>query len=327
MNNIEANNTENKKVNTQSKRWLVWLVGVLSVVLIVGVCVGVVAWVHAGKQADCHSSSSLYSRAWSGFEKVKVHADETAQVVTSPEQVKNADTFTTFMSVYKKQPSRLKLSDCVIAWQDTFTASTHRVDKAQADIVAYTRELDKALNAVVKSKSEKDVDNAKNMVQAKLDEMNSLLASSDGQVADNGARDNLQNTINAVNTALDDKKASVESLNKALEPVQGAIDGVNNSIEAKRQADAQAAAAQAAQAAQAQAQAQAQSRSGSRSYSGGGNRSYSAPRSNSGNTGGNTGNGSSNGGSGFDWNAWVEQRKANDQSPCRAQGNCNLAVG
>ncbi|MDK6250221.1 hypothetical protein QP141_07260 [Alloscardovia omnicolens] len=327
MNNIEANNTENKKVNTQSKRWLVWLVGVLSVVLIVGACVGVVAWVHAGKQADCHSSSSLYSRAWSGFEKVKVHADETAQVVTSPEQVKNADTFTTFMSVYKKQPSRLKLSDCVIAWQDTFTASTHRVDKAQADIVAYTRELDKALNAVVKSKSEKDVDNAKNMVQAKLDEMNSLLASSDGQVADNGARDNLQNTINAVNTALNDKKASVESLNKALEPVQGAIDGVNNSIEAKRQADAQAAAAQAAQAAQAQAQAQAQSRSGSRSYSGGGNRSYSAPRSNSGNTGGNTGNGSSNGGSGFDWNAWVEQRKANDQSPCRAQGNCNLAVG
>ncbi|MDK6251813.1 hypothetical protein QP096_07390 [Alloscardovia omnicolens] len=314
-------------MNTQSKRWLVWLVGVLSVVLIVGACVGVVAWVHAGKQADCHSSSSLYSRAWSGFEKVKVHADETAQVVTSPEQVKNADTFTTFMSVYKKQPSRLKLSDCVIAWQDTFTASTHRVDKAQADIVAYTRELDKALNAVVKSKSEKDVDNAKNMVQAKLDEMNSLLASSDGQVADNGARDNLQNTINAVNTALNDKKASVESLNKALEPVQGAIDGVNNSIEAKRQADAQAAAAQAAQAAQAQAQAQAQSRSGSRSYSGGGNRSYSAPRSNSGNTGGNTGNGSSNGGSGFDWNAWVEQRKANDQSPCRAQGNCNLAVG
>lgn len=324
MNNIEANNTENKKVNTQSKRWLVWLVGVLSVVLIVGACVGVVAWVHAGKQADCHSSSSLYSRAWSGFEKVKARADETAQVVTSPEQVKNADTFTTFMSVYKKQPSRLKLSDCVIAWQDTFTASTHRVDKAQADIVAYTRELDKALNAVVKSKSEKDVDNAKNMVQAKLDEMNSLLASSDGQVADNGARDNLQNTINAVNTALNDKKASVESLNKALEPVQGAIDGVNNSIEAKRQADAQAAAAQAAQA---QAQAQAQSRSGSRSYSGGGNRSYSAPRSNSGNTGGNTGNGSSNGGSGFDWNAWVEQRKANDQSPCRAQGNCNLAVG
>ena len=314
MNNIEANNTENKKVNTQSKRWLVWLVGVLSVVLIVGACVGVVAWVHAGKQADCHSSSSLYSRAWSGFEKVKVHADETAQVVTSPEQVKNADTFTTFMSVYKKQPSRLKLSDCVIAWQDTFTASTHRVDKAQADLVAYTRELDKALNAVVKSKSEKDVDNAKNMVQAKLDEMNSLLASSDGQVADNGARDNLQNTINAVNTALNDKKASVESLNKALEPVQGAIDGVNNSIEAKRQADAQAAAAQAAQ---------AQARSGSRSYSGGGTRSYSAPRSNSGNTGGNTSGGSSSSGSDFDWNAWAESR-VDTTHHCAADNTCHL---
>lgn len=322
MNNIEANNTENKKVNTQSKRWLVWLVGVLSVVLIVGACVGVVAWVHAGKQADCHSSSSLYSRAWSGFEKVKVHADETAQVVTSPEQVKNADTFTTFMSVYKKQPSRLKLSDCVIAWQDTFTASTHRVDKAQADIVAYTRELDKALNAVVKSKSEKDVDNAKNMVQAKLDEMNSLLASSDGQVADNSARDNLQNTINAVNTALNDKKASVESLNKALEPVQGAIDGVNNSIEAKRQADAAAAAAAAA--AQAQAQAQAQSRSGSRSYSGGGNRSYGAPRSNSGNTSGATSGGSSSSGGDFDWRSALANMPP---SPCEAEGTCHLAVG
>ena len=321
MNNIEANNTENKKVNTQSKRWLVWLVGVLSVVLIVGACVGVVAWVHAGKQADCHSSSSLYSRAWSGFEKVKVRADETAQVVTSPEQVKNADTFTTFMSVYKKQPSRLKLSDCVIAWQDTFTASTHRVDKAQADLVAYTRELDTALNAVVKSKSEKDVDNAKNMVQAKLDEMNSLLASSDGQVADNATRDNLQNTINAVKNALNDKNATVESLKKVVEPVQAAIDQVNASMQAKKDADAQAAAA----AAQAQAQAQAQSRSGSRSYSGGGNRSYSAPRSNSGNTGGNTSGGSSSSGaSNFDWDAFVRNQPVGS---CEAEGTCHLAIG
>lgn len=321
MNNIEANNTENKKVNTQSKRWLVWLVGVLSVVLIVGACVGVVAWVHAGKQADCHSSSSLYSRAWSGFEKVKVHADETAQVVTSPEQVKNADTFTTFMSVYKKQPSRLKLSDCVIAWQDTFTASTHRVDKAQADLVAYTRELDKALNAVVKSKSEKDVDNAKNMVQAKLDEMNSLLTSSDGQVADNATRDNLQNTINAVKNALNDKNATVESLKKVVEPVQAAIDQVNASMQAKKDADAQAAAA----AAQAQAQAQAQARSGSRSYSGGGNRSYSTPRSNSGNPGGNTSGGSSSSGaSNFDWDAFVRNQPVGS---CEAEGTCHLAIG
>ncbi len=319
MNNIEANNTENRKVNTQSKRWLVWLVGVLSVVLIVGVCVGVVAWVHAGKQADCHSSSSLYSRAWSGFEKVKVRADETAQVVTSPEQVKNADTFTTFMSVYKKQPSRLKLSDCVIAWQDTFTASTHRVDKAQADLVAYTRELDKALNAVVKSKSEKDVDNAKNMVQAKLDEMNSLLASSDGQVADNSTRDNLQNTINAVKNALNDKNATVESLKKVVEPVQAAIDQVNASMQAKKDADAQAAAAQAAQ-----AQAQAQSRSGSRSYSGGGTRSYSAPRSNSGNTGGNTSGGSSSSGSDFDWRSALANIPPGS---CEAQGTCQYIIG
>lgn len=321
MNNIEANNTENRKVNTQSKRWLVWLVGVLSVVLIVGACVGVVAWVHAGKQADCHSSSSLYSRAWSGFEKVKVRADETAQVVTSPEQVKNADTFTTFMSVYKKQPSRLKLSDCVIAWQDTFTASTHRVDKAQADLVAYTRELDKALNAVVKSKSEKDVDNAKNMVQAKLDEMNSLLTSSDGQVADNATRDNLQNTINAVKNALNDKNATVESLKKVVEPVQAAIDQVNASMQAKKDADAQAAAA----AAQAQAQAQAQARSGSRSYSGGGNRSYSTPRSNSGNPGGNTSGGSSSSGaSNFDWDAFVRNQPVGS---CEAEGTCHLAIG
>ncbi|WP_152681768.1 hypothetical protein [Alloscardovia omnicolens] len=306
-------------MNTQSKRWLVWLVGVLSVVLIVGVCVGVVAWVHAGKQADCHSSSSLYSRAWSGFEKVKVRADETAQVVTSPEQVKNADTFTTFMSVYKKQPSRLKLSDCVIAWQDTFTASTHRVDKAQADLVAYTRELDKALNAVVKSKSEKDVDNAKNMVQAKLDEMNSLLASSDGQVADNSTRDNLQNTINAVKNALNDKNATVESLKKVVEPVQAAIDQVNASMQAKKDADAQAAAAQAAQ-----AQAQAQSRSGSRSYSGGGTRSYSAPRSNSGNTGGNTSGGSSSSGSDFDWRSALANIPPGS---CEAQGTCQYIIG
>ena len=172
----------------------------------------------------------------------------------------------------------------------------------------------------MKSKSEKDVDNAKNMVQAKLDEMNSLLTSSDGQVADNATRDNLQNTINAVKNALNDKNATVESLKKVVEPVQAAIDQVNASVQAKKDADAQAAAA----AAQAQAQAQAQARSGSRSYSGGGNRSYSTPRSNSGNTSGATSGGSSSSGGDFDWRSALANMPP---SPCEAEGTCHLAVG
>lgn len=319
-------NMENKHIN--KKTLTIIIVSILTIVLIIAGSIYGIISLRSSKIAQCQRANNAYTSAWKNYETVKATADKTATEITSDQQVADTKTYTTFTSVRKAKVSQVKTLNCNISYTGAFNANTTSMDSKTSAVKKMTGTLKTATDNVITSKQVKDLDNAKNAVKAKLDEMNNLLTSSDGQVADNATRDNLQNVINTVNTALNDKKASVESLNKALEPVQGAIDGVNNSIEAKRQADAQAAAQ-----AQAQAQARAQSRSynnGSRSYSGG-SRSYSAPRSNGG--GGssapapsNNGGSSSTGGSGLPswWNDWVNSRPP---APCEAEGTCHLAIG
>ncbi|OFQ98287.1 hypothetical protein [Alloscardovia sp. HMSC034E08] len=305
---------EFSSVNQSKKRKRLWLVVSVIVVVVVLVVAGV--WgVRSARIADCQKANKAYTTAYAAYEKAFKTATETGQVITSADQVADKAVFEKFHKVTASRVSKGALLDCDINVVNVFTTSTDALVKKTSELNTAAKTIVTVTRDLVASKDAKDLADAKNAAQAKLDEATNLYASSDGQVADNSARDNLQNTINAVNTALNDKKASVESLNKALEPVQGAIDGVNNSVEAKRQADAQVAAAQA----QAQAQARSQTRSGSRSYSGGGSRSYSAPRSNSGNTGGTT-----SGASNFDWDAFVRNQPVGS---CEAEGTCHLAIG
>ncbi|MFD0704457.1 hypothetical protein ACFQY8_01655 [Alloscardovia venturai] len=284
------------------------------IILIVTTVVVVVALLVSGmlgvkslrdsKTQACIQANSAYSKAWAQYGKIKKLADETAKTVTAVEQVANAKTYTTFAAEYGKAKKIRKAQslNCAITYTQVFNASTSSLDKVTVQLNKTTKALKNSAVNVIKSKNVKDLENTKNAVKAKLDEMNNLLNSSNGNVADNATRDNLQNQINAVTAALNDKKATVESLNKVLEPVQGAIDGVNASVAAKQQADAAAAAAAAAQAApQARSQSAARTSSGAPRSSTRGGSSYSAPAQNK-----NSG--------AVDWDKYLADGKAYNES-------------
>lgn len=321
--------TEEVTTDQAKKRKRLWIIVSVVVVVVALVVAGVwgVLSVRSARIADCRKANKAYVAAYAVYEKAFKAATETGQVISSADQVADKAVFEKFHKATASKMSKGAVLDCDINLVNVFTTSTDALSRKTTELNAAAKTITSAMKDLAASKDAKDLADAKTAAQAKLDEATSLYASSDGQVADNSTRDTLKAAIDALDAAVKDKKTTVQALSERVQAVQSAIDQVNASVQAKKDADAAAAAAAAQAQAQAQAQARSQSRSGSRSYSGGGNRSYSAPRSNSGNTGGNTSGGSSNDGSGFDWNAWVEQRKANDQSPCRAQGNCNLAVG
>ena len=110
--------------------------------------------------------------------------------------------------------------------------------------------VDRAAKAVTASRD------AKTLEDAKKEEASRLLADSDGKVADNATRDGLQQAIGQAGQAKGD---GAKACRDAADALQAAIDRVNASVQAKSQADQQAA----AQAAQAQAAQQASQRSGS----------------------------------------------------------------
>ena len=105
--------------------------------------------------------------------------------------------------------------------------------------------------AVIASRDAKALEDARTALDGKKGEASRLLADSDGKVADNATRDGLQQAIDQAGQAEGDK---AKAYRNAVGALQAAIDRVNASVQAKSQADQQAAAQ--AQAAQQQAQRQ-----------------------------------------------------------------------
>ena len=311
---------EFSSVNQAKKRKHLWIIVSVVVVVVALVVAGVwgVLGVRSARIADCQKANKAYVAAYAAYEKAFKAATETGQVISSVGQVADKAVFEKFHKATASKVSKGALLDCDINLVNVFTTSTDALAKKTSELDTAAKSITSAMKDLVASKDAKDLADAKAAAQAKLDEANNLYVSSDGQVADNATRDTLKTQIDALDAAVKDKKTTVQALSERVQAVQSAIDQVNASVQAKKDADAQAAAAQAAQAAQAQA------RSGSRSYSGGGTRSYSAPRSNSGNTGGATGGGSSSSGSDFDWRAWMQSHQP---GPCAAEGTCHLALG
>ncbi|WP_232340531.1 MULTISPECIES: hypothetical protein [Bifidobacterium] len=104
----------------------------------------------------------------------------------------------------------------------------------------------RAAKAVTASRDAKALEDARAALDGKREEASRLLADSDGKVADNATRDGLQQAIDQAGQAKGD---GAKACRDAVGALQAAIDQVNASMQAKSQADQQAA----AQAAQAQA--------------------------------------------------------------------------
>ena len=183
----------------------------------------------------------------------------------------------------------------------------------------------RAAKAVTASRDAKVLDDARAALDARKGEASRLLADSDGKVADNATRDGLQQ---AIDQAGQTKGDGAKAYRDAANALQVAIDRVNASMQAKSQADQQAAQAQASQQ-QAQRQGATQRHQAS---SNSGRRGSTQSRRPASRPSGNRGGGSSQapaapsapqgGNGGIDWDQWIDQHKT--PSSCHAGEFCPI---
>lgn len=134
--------------------------------------------------------------------------------------------------------------------------------------------INKAISKVNKSKTDKQVKDAKDTLDKTISDAETLYKDSEGKVSDDKTRESLKTAIDTAKKTVDDKKADVKTLNAQKDAVSKAVKSVNDSKTAKEQADAEAA----RQAAQQQSQAQTQTYSNTNySRANSGTSTYSAP--------------------------------------------------
>ena len=158
--------------------------------------------------------------------------------------------------------------------------------KAKASVVDDIAKADdsidaigKAISKVNKSKTDKQVKDAKDTLNKTITDAETLYKDSEGKVSDDKTRESLKTAIDTAKKTVDDKKSDVKTLNAQKDAVSKAVKSVNDSKTAKEQADAEAEAEEAArQAAQQQSQVQTQTYSNTNySRANSGTSTYSAP--------------------------------------------------
>ena len=158
--------------------------------------------------------------------------------------------------------------------------------KAKASVVDDIAKADdsidaigKAMRKVNKSKTDKQVKDARSTLNKAISDAETLYKDSEGKVQDNKTRESLKTAIDTAKKTVDDKKAGVKTLNAQKDAVSKAVKSVNDSKTAKEQADAEAETEEAArQAAQQQSQVQTQTYSNTNySRANSGTSTYSAP--------------------------------------------------
>lgn len=139
--------------------------------------------------------------------------------------------------------------------------------------------INKAMRKVNKSKTDKQVKDARSTLDKTISDAETLYKDSEGKVQDNKTRESLKTAIDTAKKTVDDKKSDVKTLNAQKDAVSKAVKSVNDSKTAKEQADAEAKAEEAArQVAQQQSQAQAQTYSNTNyNRTNSGTSTYSAP--------------------------------------------------
>lgn len=139
--------------------------------------------------------------------------------------------------------------------------------------------INKAMRKVNKSKTDKQVKDARSTLDKTISDAETLYKDSEGKVQDNKTRESLKTAIDTAKKTVDDKKSDVKTLNAQKDAVSKAAKSVNDSKTAKEQADAEAEAEEAArQAAQQQSQVQTQTYSNTNySRANSGTSTYSAP--------------------------------------------------
>ena len=230
-------------------RWMVPVV--VAVVVVVVVVAGLVGWrVVESRRHDAALDSC--SRAVKTLQ-AKTGPDrlagwrEAAGIKT--DQVKDAKTVVAMArSVKDAEGIRQQTIRCKASMSTgDLNEAAGRAEKLDGEYAA----VDKAAKAVLASRDAKALEDAKAALNVKKGEASKLLADSDGRVTDAAVRDGLQQAIGQAGQVKGD---GAKACRDAAAALQAAIDRVNASMQARSQADQQAAAQ--AQAAQQQAQRQ-----------------------------------------------------------------------
>ena len=225
-----------------------WLVPLVVAVVVVVVVAGFVGWrVVESRRHDAALDSC--SRAVKTLQ-AKTGPDRLAgyrqAAGIKSDQVKDAKTVVAMARSVKdaegikEQTIRCKASMST----GDLNATARQAGKIDGKYAAVAR----AAKAVIASRDAKALEDARAALDGKKGEASRLLADSDGKVADNATRDGLQQAIGQAGQAKGDKAKAYQD---AADALQAAIDRVNASVQAKSQADQQAA-AQVAQQAQKQ---------------------------------------------------------------------------
>ena len=303
-----------------------WLVPVIAAVVVVVVAVaGLVGWrVFESRRHDAALDSC--SRAVKAMQ-AKTSSDRMAQYREAAgikaDQVKDAKTVLAMArSVKNAEGLKQQTVQCKASMStadlNAEAGKARRID-SRFTVVA------KAAKEVLASRDAKVLDDAKTALDGKKGEASRLLADSDGKVADNATRDGLQKAIGQAGQV---RSGKAKAYQDAADALQAAIDQVNASVQAKSQADQQAA-AQAAQAQAAQQQYAAQQQTAP-SYRGGGG--YTPTYRPSYNQGGGNGGGNAGGGvptqtapQGGGSN-WRDRLKGNTTggNGCNPDGSCGI---
>ena len=231
-------------------RWMVPVV-VAVVVVVVVVVAGLVGWrVVENRRHDAALDSCR--RAVKTL-KGKTGSDRLAQYREAAgiksDQVKDAKTVVAMArSVKDAEGIRQQTIRCKASMSTgDLNEAAGRAEKLDGEYAA----VDKAAKAVLASRDAKALEDAKAALNVKKGEASKLLADSDGRVTDAAVRDGLQQAIGQAGQVKGD---GAKAYRDAAAALQAAIDRVNASMQARSQADQQAAAQ--AQAAQQQAQRQ-----------------------------------------------------------------------
>lgn len=249
------------------------LAAALAVLLMAAACGGLAAWrsIGAGRAEErCTAAAAAAADRRDALDRLLGADDTTTALAVTAGQTADTATVDTLARAAANARKLLAspVPECRIDYWDpgndatAIDAASAAGDKADARRTG----LAKAVEAVLASRDEKTLEDARAALDARTGEARALLDSSDGRVQDAATRDALSRAIDLATAGRGgDDPAAINALTDALGQ---AMDRVNESIAAKQQADAQAAAA----AAQAQAQAQSsrsQSSSRRNAYSGG----------------------------------------------------------
>lgn len=239
MDTTKTTQVADKAGRPDRRRWLL-LAAVAVVVVAVAAGAGLYRWqsarAHQAAVSSCQEAASRVSKAIKAGDP-KLVAE--ARAVQST-HVSDTKVVTAFSSAAKS--SRMDKPASCDASNDTstLTQAAQHMDSQAKERERWSDKAAKAAKAVLASRDEKNLADARQSLKAKIEEGSARLAQTDGQVADNATRDQLQQAVNAASQV---DSSNPGDYQQAQAAIQVALDAVNASAQAQMQAQAAAQAA------------------------------------------------------------------------------------